>query len=66
MDHLNDFISAEFASRHPVTKFIPGQSPVPVTGKVFGPPEVKAAVKNYTKALGKSIATDLREAVRKG
>lgn len=44
MDSLSDFISAEFASRHPVTNFIPGQSPVPVTGKVFGPPEVEAAV----------------------
>jgi len=34
--------------------------------KAYKSPEVKAAVKNYTKALGKSIATDLREAVRKG
>ncbi len=34
--------------------------------KAYKSSEVKAAVKNYTKALGKSIATDLREAVRKG
>ncbi len=34
--------------------------------KAYKSSEVKAAIKNYTKALGKSIATDLREAVRKG
>jgi hypothetical protein len=34
--------------------------------KAYKSPEVKTAVKNYTKALGKSIATELREAVRKG
>jgi len=34
--------------------------------KAYKSPEVKRAVKEYTKALGKSIATDLREAVRKG
>jgi hypothetical protein len=34
--------------------------------KAYKSPEVKAAIKEYTKALGKSIATDLREAVRKG
>jgi CDP-6-deoxy-D-xylo-4-hexulose-3-dehydrase len=29
---------------HPVSEFIPGTSPVPVTGKVFGQPEVEAAM----------------------
>lgn len=34
--------------------------------KAYKSPEVKAAIKAYTKALGQSIATDLKEAVRKG
>lgn len=29
--------------RHPASSFTPGVSPIPVTGKVFGPPEVLAA-----------------------
>lgn len=32
------------AERHPPQKFIPGESPVPVTGKVFGKEELSAAV----------------------
>ena len=31
-------------SRHPVKTFVPGESPVPVTGKVFGESELLAAV----------------------
>ena len=34
--------------------------------KAYKSTEVKSAIKEYTKALGKSIAKDLREAVRKG
>lgn len=34
--------------------------------KAYKDPSVKKAIKDYTKALGKQIATDLREAVRKG
>lgn len=34
--------------------------------KAYKDPSVKKAVKDYTKALGKQIALDLREAVRKG
>jgi hypothetical protein len=34
--------------------------------KAYKSPDVKRAIKDYTKALGKSIAADLREAVRKG
>ena len=30
---------------HAPTSFIPGQTPVPVTGKVFGPEEIEAAVR---------------------
>jgi hypothetical protein len=33
--------------------------------KAYASPEVKKAVKDYTKALGQQIATDFREAVRK-
>ena len=32
------------ASRHPKNPFIPGESPVPVTGKVFGAEEIAAAI----------------------
>ena len=34
--------------------------------KAYASPEVKAAVKKYVKDLGKQVALDLREAVRKG
>lgn len=34
--------------------------------KAYKDPSVKKAIKDYTKALGQQIATDLREAVRKG
>lgn len=34
--------------------------------KAYKDPSVKRLIKEYTKALGKQIATDLREAVRKG
>lgn len=37
-------IAAQYASRHPQKEFIAGESPVPVTGKVFGLPEINAAV----------------------
>ena len=32
------------AVKHPAKKFIPGESPIPVTGKVFGQEEITAAV----------------------
>ena len=41
---LNEIVQKEFALRHPVTEFLPGESPVPITGKVFGEPELLAAV----------------------
>jgi CDP-6-deoxy-D-xylo-4-hexulose-3-dehydrase len=34
--------------KHNVEPFIPGTSPVPVTGKVFGEPEILAAIKAST------------------
>jgi len=48
MEHLNlllkDLVSKEFATRHPVKEFIPGNSLIPVTGKFFGVEELEAAV----------------------
>jgi CDP-6-deoxy-D-xylo-4-hexulose-3-dehydrase len=41
---LPDFISAAFKERHPTNRFIPGETSIPVTGKVFGEPELSAAV----------------------
>lgn len=41
---LPDFISAAFKERHPKNRFIPGETSIPVTGKVFGEPELSAAV----------------------
>jgi CDP-6-deoxy-D-xylo-4-hexulose-3-dehydrase len=42
--NLNSFVEKEFDQRHPSQPFIPGESPVPVTGKVFGKEELSAAV----------------------
>jgi CDP-6-deoxy-D-xylo-4-hexulose-3-dehydrase len=39
-----ELVAAAMAERHPPQKFIPGESPVPVTGKVFGTEELSAAV----------------------
>ena len=44
MSDLGDVISAEFLRRHSPQVFIPGETVVPVTGKVFGEPELSAAV----------------------
>lgn len=41
---ISKLITEEFQERHPKSKFIPGVSAVPVTGKVFGEPELEAAV----------------------
>lgn len=35
---------AAFGALHQRSPFIPGQSPIPVTGKVFGPAEISAAI----------------------
>ena len=48
MDEINlflkDFVQKEFLLRHPKKDFIPSQTPVPITGKVFGESELIAAV----------------------
>ena len=41
---LNEIVQKEFALRHPALEFLPGKTPVPITGKVFGEPELLAAV----------------------
>jgi CDP-6-deoxy-D-xylo-4-hexulose-3-dehydrase len=41
---ISKVISEEFRKRHPRQDFIPGNSPIPVTGKVFGEEELNAAV----------------------
>lgn len=41
---LTDLISKEFSSRHSQSPFVPGESAIPVTGKVFGEAELLAAV----------------------
>ena len=48
-EQLNDSVSRlvdeAFLALHPAREFIPGESAVPVTGKVFGPEELNAAVR---------------------
>jgi len=44
INNLDAIISQEFLSRHKKTPFVPGESPIPVTGKVFGEEELSAAV----------------------
>ena len=48
MDELNlflrDIVQKEFLLRHPKKQFMPGETPVPITGKVFGESELLAAV----------------------
>ena len=41
---VNDLVSHAMRSQHPRSKFIPGESILPVTGKVFGKEELSAAV----------------------
>jgi CDP-6-deoxy-D-xylo-4-hexulose-3-dehydrase len=41
---LSDLVATEFAKRHPLHDFKPGVTNIPVTGKVFGEPELAAAV----------------------
>jgi CDP-6-deoxy-D-xylo-4-hexulose-3-dehydrase len=46
-DLINDsdeFAKKAFSEIHPQQDFLPGVSPVPVTGKVFGPQEISAAM----------------------
>lgn len=42
---ISELASAAMSTLHEVKKFVPGESSVPVTGKVFGAPEIEAAMK---------------------
>jgi CDP-6-deoxy-D-xylo-4-hexulose-3-dehydrase len=41
---FDELVATAMAERHPPQTFTPGESPVPVTGKVFGKEELSAAV----------------------
>ena len=41
---IDTLVEHALNTRHKAKKFIPGVSAVPVTGKVFGKPELKAAI----------------------
>ncbi len=43
-DGVKQFVAQKYSERHHKTDFIPGESAVPVTGKVFGVEELEAAV----------------------
>lgn len=44
MSDINNLVSEALLSRHAKQLFVPGEVPVPVTGKVYGAPELTAAV----------------------
>jgi CDP-6-deoxy-D-xylo-4-hexulose-3-dehydrase len=43
-NQVRNLVNQAISELHPEKKFIPGESAVPVTGKVFGAPEIEAAV----------------------
>ena len=44
-DHsISEFVAGEYKKRHPKQKFIPGETSIPVTGKVFGVEEIEFAI----------------------
>ena len=43
-NQIQNLVNQAISELHPEKKFIPGESAVPVTGKVFGAPEIEAAV----------------------
>ena len=43
-ESVSELVKRAFLELHPVKEFVPGESPVPVTGKVFGVEEITAAV----------------------
>lgn len=42
---ISNLVSQGMRERHSLIPFVPGQTPVPVTGKVFGAPEIENAIK---------------------
>jgi CDP-6-deoxy-D-xylo-4-hexulose-3-dehydrase len=41
---IEELVAAAMKERHPAKTFVPGESPIPITGKVFGEAELAAAV----------------------
>ena len=41
---ISDFVASEFSKRHAKKDFIPGETLIPITGKVFGVEEIESAV----------------------
>jgi CDP-6-deoxy-D-xylo-4-hexulose-3-dehydrase len=42
--YISEFVDTEYKKRHPIKGFIPGETVIPVTGKVFGAEEIESAV----------------------
>ena len=43
--NIDKLVAEAFSELHPVKSFIPGETNIPVTGKLFGPEELRAATK---------------------
>lgn len=43
-DLVTELVTKAMSERHPSKAFIAGETPIPITGKVFGEPEIAAAV----------------------
>jgi CDP-6-deoxy-D-xylo-4-hexulose-3-dehydrase len=41
---ISDLVAADYSKRHPKQMFIPGETAIPVTGKVFGVEEIESAI----------------------
>lgn len=42
---ISNFVRSEYSKRHPEQKFTPGETSIPVTGKIFGVEEIELAVR---------------------
>lgn len=42
---ISNFVRSEYSKRHPKQKFTPGETSIPVTGKIFGVEEIELAVR---------------------
>ncbi len=42
---ISNFVKSEYSKRHPEQKFTPGETAIPVTGKIFGVEEIELAVR---------------------
>ncbi|HCP71873.1 MAG TPA: lipopolysaccharide biosynthesis protein RfbH, partial [Actinobacteria bacterium] len=44
-EEINQLVVRSFAANHAKSDFLPGETSIPVTGKVFGPEEISNAVR---------------------